>query len=426
MTGPDLDVAMVASGDPGIDTYEEVTSGGTGPIWRLASQFVARGHEVTIYSGTHGARDRWSKAGVEIVEVPTPKLADGIDSLVGKLPFSRRMTRKEKLSTTPGEMVERLFGRLLFARRVAKALEQAQPDLVYLRDRISALWPVRTSPASVFTVTSPDARDFYYDAAVSRHPINRLLFAYKRRVERSVLASADQVVTMNDATKRHLEESGFRNATTVTLGVDEEDFADLESRHEKPHVLYVGRLDGNKRPEWVLDAFLRAETDGFELHFAGSGPRRELLERRIAESDRADDVRLLGRIPRREVLERMREAAVFVLPSTFENCPNVIVEAMASGCPVVASDTMGAKELLTDGETGLLFDGDDESALRDALDRLLHHEGLRRELSRAAHERARETHTAGRIAERYLAIGRRALGASDPSARGNGSTRGRE
>jgi glycosyltransferase involved in cell wall biosynthesis len=173
------------------------------------------------------------------------------------------------------------------------------------------------------------------------------------------------------------------------------------------------RLDGNKRPEWVIESFLRTSSDEFELHVVGSGPRKEHLMEMAAASDRAADIHFHGTIPRSEVLELMRTAALFVLPSAFENCPNVIIEAFVSGCPVVASDTMGARELITNGKTGLLFDKDNMDELTAILNRLLENEQRREELACAAYEHALQNHTIEHIADQYLTIGQQAIQTND-------------
>lgn len=402
------DLAFVASGDPRLDTFNKVASGGTGPIWRLARELDRRNHSVTIYSSTYDERTQWAKDGVTIVEIPTVEAANSIDWVIDQVPFSQQITRIDQLSTTPGEMVERLFTRLLFSRRVANQISEDNPDIVYLRDRLSALFAARNRTASVFTVTSPDACDFYYESAVTRHPINRGLFRYKQFIEESVLNNADEIIVMNKTIANYINEKGFQSVNTVTVGISEKNFSNVSSRQEKPYILYAGRLDGNKRPEWVLDAFLKSESNKFELHFIGSGPRQEFLHQRVADSSRKEDVTLHSQIPRTKVLQWMREAAVFVLPSKFEVCPNVIIEAMASGCPVVTSNTMGAKELIIDGKTGILFDKDDKPQLRERLDYVLSNKNKRQELARAAYEYALQNYTSNTIADKYLEIGNRA------------------
>lgn len=408
-----LKIVFVASGDPRLDSFKNIDSGGTGPIWRLASEFAERGHDVTIYSSTYNEYGSWKEANIDVIELPAINMSDKVDQVFHWIPPSRKVINFEQLSTTPGSMVERLLTRLLFSWRAANTISEDDPDVVYLRDRISAFFSVKQDFSSIFTVASPDACDFYYESSVSRHPLNRVLFKYKKWIEKFDLRNANSIVSINSGIKEYLESKGFNNIKIITLGIDREKFIDFTSRNEKPQVIYVGRFDGNKRPEWVLDAFKKIESDKFELHFIGSGPRQNMLERQTENLREEKKVIFHGHLPRQKVLDHMREAAVLVLPSEFESCSNVIIEAMASGCPVIASNTMGANELLIDGKTGILFKKNDKNTLRKELNRLLQNKEKREILAQEAYEYALEHHTTSVIANKYLEVGRRAIERSD-------------
>lgn len=406
-------LAFVSTGDPVLDTFDEaITSGGSGPIWKLASSAVERGHEVTVFAGTHESDAVKTIDGVDIVEVSTPRVGEPIDRLLGRLPILRAIGRGDELSTSPGHVIERVGPRLVFSWRVARILEEQSVDVVYLRDRVSGTFPVRLDVPSVFTVVAPDACDFFYEASVDRHPANRVLFRYKQRLEEHCLRHADQTIAMSDGMAGYLREKGFENVSVVTVGIDESEFSRAGLVDPEPIVLYVGRLDGNKRPEWVLEAFERVAPSDFELHIIGDGPRCSHLEDVLRTSDRQQDITLHGAIPRAEVLAWMRRGSVFVLPSRFETCGNVIVEAMGSGCAVVASDTFGGRQLVEDGETGLLFDRDDPAALASALAALLGDNERREHLARNAYRHAREAHSTAAITDSYIAEGRRAIEAA--------------
>jgi len=403
-----LDIAFVASGDPRIDTFSNVASGGTGPIQRLAEKLASKGHEITIYAGTHTSERIESENKYNIRYLSTPNIGEPIDELMDNVPGSEYIVRPEELSLTPGEATERLFGRLVFSNRVSNDLKDSSHDLVYFRDRLSAFIPAQLSLPCVFTVVSPDACPFYYNMSVATHPANALIFKYKRAIERSVVTNADHTIVMNERTKQEYQPIS-NDISIVTLGVQECSFFDPEQRVEQPVILFVGRFDRNKRPEILIDALKQIEEDEWELHYVGSGPREGYVRELANNSPNSEQVRFHGHLPRSQVLERMRTASIFVLPSEFENCPNVIVEAMASGCPVIASDTMGAQQLITDGKTGLLFDKHDGEALQKSLRQLIQDEDRRRNIAMTAHKVALNRHTMDIIADKYLKIGRQAI-----------------
>ncbi len=142
---------------------------------------------------------------------------------------------------------------------------------------------------------------------------------------------------------------------------------------------YKGHLD-------LLEAWerVRRERPTAWLLLAGEGPEREAIE---ARASRLDGVRLLG--ARADVAGLLRASTLLVLPSHQEGLPNAVLEAMAAGLPVVATDVGGTSELVVDGETGRLVAPHDPAALAGALLSLLRDNQARQVMGRAAAERAR-------------------------------------
>ena len=132
--------------------------------------------------------------------------------------------------------------------------------------------------------------------------------------------------------------------------------------------VYAGRLS----PEKGVDVLVRAlgRVPGAELEVLGDGPERASLER-LAAAEAPGRVRFRGRVDKAEVLRAMRSAVAVVVPSRWhENQPITVLEALASGTPVVATALGGIPELVTDGENGLVVPHDDPAALAAALARL--------------------------------------------------------
>jgi glycosyltransferase involved in cell wall biosynthesis len=147
-------------------------------------------------------------------------------------------------------------------------------------------------------------------------------------------------------------------------------------------LVFAGRL-GPQKSVGVLLAAL-ADVEGVSLVVAGDGPEREALERRVAELGLDGRVRFLGSVPRQTVLRLFRAADASVLPSAWENFPHTIVEALAVGCPVIATSVGGVPEAVRDGENGLLVPPNDAAALGDAISRFFTDAELRERLSAAA------------------------------------------
>ncbi len=115
---------------------------------------------------------------------------------------------------------------------------------------------------------------------------------------------------------------------------------------------FAGRLGPQKSVGTALEALARV--DEVALVIAGDGPDRAALERRARELGLEERVRFLGAVPRDQVLRIFRAADASLLPSAWENFPHTVVEALAVGCPVIATAVGGVPEVVRDGVNGLL------------------------------------------------------------------------
>lgn len=135
-------------------------------------------------------------------------------------------------------------------------------------------------------------------------------------------------------------------------------------------VLFVGNLLPVKNPRLLLCAFARLESST-RLVIAGKGPMRPELEQLSASLGIAPRVQFLGPQLAPRIAEQMRQADVLCMSSLNEGLPNVVIEAMASGLPVAATNVGGIHEVIDAPWKGTLVPSEDESALARALDKLL-------------------------------------------------------
>ena len=112
---------------------------------------------------------------------------------------------------------------------------------------------------------------------------------------------------------------------------------------------------------------LLPELPGWQLVVAGDGPMRPALEAQARSAGVADRVTLTGALPRAQVLGWYRRADACVLNTSFESFSYQLIEAMASGVPVIATPIGSIPELLTDGAEGILCAPNDKNAFRDAV-----------------------------------------------------------
>jgi glycosyltransferase involved in cell wall biosynthesis len=144
-------------------------------------------------------------------------------------------------------------------------------------------------------------------------------------------------------------------------------------------ILYVGRLTRPKAVDVLLDAM--RELPGERLTIVGDGPERAALEQAARG---LPHVSFAGRVAHARVAEYLAGARMLILPSRQEGQPNVVMEAMALGVPVVATRVGGVPDLVADGETGLLTAPDDARGLAHAIRTLSSDAGLRARMGEAS------------------------------------------
>lgn len=216
-----------------------------------------------------------------------------------------------------------------------------------------------------------------------------------RVMERYMLwmySACASIMVPSRATLEFLEGAGYpRERLRVwTRGVDVATFTPERRRqglrdawhvdHRRPVVLYAGRLSREKGldlfPE--IQARLFAERVAHRLVFVGDGPMAAELKQRCPDAE------FLGRVPHDVVADAMASADVFVFPSATDTLGNVVLEAQASGLPVIVSDRGGPKEVMSDGATGMVARAGDAQSFTEPLLRLLRDSAERAAMSQRA------------------------------------------
>jgi glycosyltransferase involved in cell wall biosynthesis len=170
---------------------------------------------------------------------------------------------------------------------------------------------------------------------------------------------------------------------------------------------YIGQLIPRKGVDTLIRAFSALRFTNRRLCIVGEGPQRAQLENLTARLGEGERVRFFGYRPDRIAFLRGFDA--FVLPSALEGTPRCVLEAMAVGVPVIASDIPGCRTLIRVGSTGLLFELGDVAGLTEALARLFADGHERDALSHAAKAFVHARFSAEVMAARYADLYRRLL-----------------
>jgi glycosyltransferase involved in cell wall biosynthesis len=330
-----------------------------------------------------------------------------------------------------------LFGRAA-ARRLERLIQQGGVELVNFHSQFTGVtgMPIarRHGVPAVFTMHNP----LWSDAAACQSRFQRIKFWLEQRTE----MRADAVIGLSGHVTEHRVRH-FRlspaKATAVPVGVDDFWFesrpisASVKERYApdgEPLILLVGRMGPYKNQLVVAQALPRllAAVPNARLVFVGpqdSSPYLHRVQTAVADAHAEAHVIFAGAVPLEELAQIYGLAQVFVLPSLQENSPQALLEAMAQGKAIVASDIPPVREILPEGCAELVPPLDQE-ALAKTLIRLLSDGGARDELGARARRRACDVYrwekVASQIAEVYERLTRRPaepaedLGRSWPSA----------
>jgi glycosyltransferase involved in cell wall biosynthesis len=144
-------------------------------------------------------------------------------------------------------------------------------------------------------------------------------------------------------------------------------------------ILNVGRLVKEKGQEHLLDVFAKLDAPGWRLVVLGEGPLRKMLTQKACSLGIQEKVDFPGAIE--DIDMWLARASIFVLPSLSEGFPNALCEAMAAGLACISFDCdMGPRDMIIDGENGLLVPVGDNQKLRAAISLLLNDPGLRKKI----------------------------------------------
>jgi teichuronic acid biosynthesis glycosyltransferase TuaC len=184
-----------------------------------------------------------------------------------------------------------------------------------------------------------------------------------RPMIRDTLKRARGVIAVSSALKQRMVELGIEaeKIAVIRNGVDRSIFfprdraearRGLELAEESRIIITVGALVPLKGMDRLIDAMRLLSNENIKLYVIGEGPERTALEAQIAKHNLTGRVFLTGAQPQQKLAEWYSAADLFCLASSREGCPNVVIEAMACGTPVVAADVGGVRELVVGPDSG--------------------------------------------------------------------------
>jgi glycosyltransferase involved in cell wall biosynthesis len=325
---------------------------------------------------------------------PTPRLGRALYTISDDVEDGLRTVRLDYRRLRPAalSMAPRVLGARAALRRLAAS--GFMPDLIHAHVFSAGFLAVLLARGSGIPVIVSEN-----STAFPRGEVR----GWQRTMARYAFGHADLVCPSSEDLGRHIAALGVSTPLRAVPNVVDTTLFSPPSQppardpDARARMLLVALLDPKKGIEHLLRALalLRRDRDDFTLDVVGDGPLRGELAALARSLGLEAQVSFLGLRDKREVAELMRGADFFVLPSLWENLPNVVIEAMATGLPVVATRVGGVPEMI-DERTGRLVAPGDPDALAEALNAMLD--------SFAGYDRDR---IAGAARERY---GREAVG----------------
>jgi len=208
-----------------------------------------------------------------------------------------------------------------------------------------------------------------------------------RYIAAVVYRKAAVCIGSSRAVAEEFKKVGVKNISIIPNGVDFAKF--LNVRGSTPHIrdefviLSVGRLEKVKGHKYLIEAFVdvKREIPGARLVLVGDGSERGNLEKQADELGMGEDIEFVGERAHDELPDWYNRADIFVMPSLSEGFGIAIIEAMASGLPVVATRVGGILDIIEDGVTGFLVEPKNSIAIRDSAVKILQSSEMRKRIS---------------------------------------------
>ena len=190
----------------------------------------------------------------------------------------------------------------------------------------------------------------------------------------------------------------------IPNGIDLDTYKSAGRDWSFPRLLSAGRIVHQKGLDLAMRALGGLKELNWEWRIAGDGPQMSGLQSLAKELGVDDRVHFLGWQSREQLMKCYGQANVFLFPSRHEGMPNAMLEAMASGLPVIASCIAGNEELVIDGETGFLVPSEDVQVLQSALKKLLSDPALREKMGRASRQHVEANYSWESTAQQYALL----------------------
>ncbi len=358
--------------------------GGAGnATYHIAKEMAHRGHKVLVVSSHFKglAKEEWID-GIQIKRIPT--------------------LRKRKESVTILELLSFALSSIWYMPKIARNFN---PEVSFAFFGlpcgistlvIKALYGI----PYIVSLRGADVPGFIERQVHFYHFLARPLIHY-------IWKKAKYLITNSQGLKDlALKSAGDIKIEVIANGVDADLYQPCKPiDNGTKKILFVGRLSKQKGVHYLIDSIRilkEKRINSFHLEIIGDGPDKVKLEEKVANGQLEEQISLSGWVDKKAIYKKYQEASIFAFPSLSEGMPNVVLEAMASGLPILATRIAGNEELVRDGENGYLVGVKDSQALADRLIELLHETDRLIEMGKMSRKIAYEEYSWSHVVDLYI------------------------
>jgi len=283
----------------------------------------------------------------------------------------------------------RILGSILYFINIFRCLKKIEPDIIHIQafgNETPVLLLTKKllkKPCAIWGQGSD-----VYVQWMFRKPISKIIFK-----------KSDAVIALTEDMKREMKKIYDRDIAVIPNGIDlnkvkclstQDVGNELGIKKDRKIILFVGRLDPIKGLTYLIEAMTSIEDKNKQLILVGDGEEKDRLEKLVKKLKLEKYVTFIGKVPYGDVFKYMVASDILALSSLSEGLPNVILEAMASGLPIVATRVGGIQDIVKDGENGFLVDPENPEQIAEKINLFLEDDKLREKISKNNKQKAKE------------------------------------
>lgn len=269
----------------------------------------------------------------------------------------------------------RFIGTISFWAKICLKIQKIKPDIIHAQNLLSGIpaWASKKLLNIPYAVWGQGS-DVYLPGR------------FIRMASKTILKNADAVLALTEDMKQKMQKLYDRDISVVPNGISPEKFNIKSGEKKKGNsktIIFVGRLHPVKGVSYLIEAMaiVHREMTDAKLILVGDGVERSKLEELAEKLDLNSCIQFMGQVQQERIPMIMQQADLFALPSLSEGFPVVILEAMATGLPIVATNVGGIPDILEEGVNGYLVNSKSPGEIADRILMLLRNDKLREEIS---------------------------------------------